>query len=197
MNKPAEQVIPLRKRNTEAVRREFLPAAMELEATPASPLGRAVIWLIVTLLVVAVVWASIGRVDVIAVAEGSIVPSGKLRTVQPSMLGVVADIRVDNGDHVQAGQPLIVLDSTLTAADVNRLTESIRKRQQRADRLERFLMALSADGAATSAARSGGIQPVALSADLHDPLLSMQLEAFRTMDLALEQQKQAREGELA
>jgi hemolysin D len=197
MKAPVEQVIPLRKRNTEAVRREFLPAAMELEATPASPLGRAVIWLIVTLFVVAVIWASIGKVDVIAVAEGSIVPSGKSRTVQPSMLGVVADIRVENGDHVQAGQPLIVLDSTLTSADVNRLRESIRTREQRVARLERFVQSVNTDTEALSDNRTGAVQTVSLDAALQDPLLVTQVQAFRTMDLALQQQRRAREGELA
>jgi hemolysin D len=78
-----EQVIPLRKRNADAVRREFLPAAMELEATPAGPMGRAVIWLIVSLFVFAVVWASIGKVDVIAVAEGSIVPAANPAPCSP------------------------------------------------------------------------------------------------------------------
>jgi hemolysin D len=197
MRAPMEQVIPLRKRNADAVRREFLPAAMELEATPASPMGRAVIWLIVSLLVFAVVWASIGKVDVIAVAEGSIVPSGKLRTVQPAMLGVVADIRVENGDRVQAGQPLIVLDSTLTTADVNRLLESMRKRAQRIERLERFVHSLTSSSEVAATSHTAPLHPVSLESDSPDPLLAMQLQAFRTMDLALEQQTRAREGELA
>jgi hemolysin D len=197
MKPPMEQVIPVQGRNADAVRREFLPAAMELEATPANPIGRAVIWLIVSLFVFAVAWASIGKVDVIAVAEGSIVPSGKLRTVQPTMLGVVADIRVENGDHVEPGQPLIVLDSTLTTADVNRLMESIRKREQRVDRLEHFLQSLAAQAQLASADRPAGLQAISLEYEPRDPLLAMQLQAFRMMDLALEQQRRAREGELA
>jgi hemolysin D len=114
------------------------------------------------------------------------------------MLGVVADIRVENGDHVQAGQPLIVLDSTLTSADVNRLLESIRKREQRVARLERFVQSVNSETEALSAPapeRCG--QHLSLDFDLHDPLLATQLQAFRTMDLALEQQERARQGELA
>jgi hemolysin D len=197
MKPPLQQVIPVQGRNADAVRREFLPAAMELEATPAGPVGRAVIWLIVSLFVVAVAWASIGKVDVIAVAEGSIVPSGKSRTVQPSMLGVVADIRVENGDHVRAGQPLIVLDSTLTSADVKRLLESIRKREHRVARLERFVQSVNSETEALSADRTGAVRTASLDFELHDPLLATQIQAFRTMDLALEQQERARQGELA
>jgi hemolysin D len=197
MNPPMEQVTPVRGRNADAVRREFLPAAMELEATPASPIGRAVIWLIVSLFVFAVAWAAIGKVDVIAVAEGSIVPSGKSRTVQPSMLGVVAEIRVENGDQVRAGQPLIVLDSTLTSADVKRLRESIRKREHRVERLERFVQSVNTETEALSADRTRAVQTVSLDSGFQDPLLATQIQAFRTKDLALQQQKRAREGELA
>ncbi|WP_167540810.1 HlyD family type I secretion periplasmic adaptor subunit [Thioalkalivibrio versutus] len=187
----------MKKRGTESVRREFLPAAMELEATPAHPLGRAIIWFIVALFVVAVVWASIGKVDVIAIADGSIVPSGKLRTVQPPALGVVAEIRVQSGDHVEAGDPLFILNATLTTADVDRLRESIRKRQQHAERLEHFTRSLMPDAELASLAHPLPLQHVSVESSAQDLLLTMQLEAFRTMDLALEQQIRAREGQLA
>ncbi|MBK1674304.1 hypothetical protein CKO35_13530 [Ectothiorhodospira shaposhnikovii] len=197
MNPPEKRVIPMRKHHMESVQREFLPAAMELEATPANPIGRTIIWLIVTLFVATILWASIGKVDVIAVAEGAIVPSGKSRIVQPTMLGVVAEIHVENGDHVKAGQPLIVLDSTMTTADVRRLLESIRKRKQHAARLENFVQSLHAETEALYARHTEGLRSVSLDYGPNDPLLATQIQMFRAMDMALQQQKSAREGELA
>ena len=48
----------------------FLPAALEIIETPASPLGRSVAWTIIAFFVVALVWACIGHIDIIATAQG-------------------------------------------------------------------------------------------------------------------------------
>ena len=62
-------------RHESTVETAFLPAALEIEQTPPSPAGRAVLWTILTVFVLAVVWAS-GKVDVVAVAQGRIIPIG-------------------------------------------------------------------------------------------------------------------------
>ncbi|HEX4504639.1 MAG TPA: hypothetical protein VH722_02820, partial [Alphaproteobacteria bacterium] len=51
-------------RNNEEL--EFLPAALELIETPASPLGRIMMWTIIALASIAFLWACIGKVDIIA-----------------------------------------------------------------------------------------------------------------------------------
>jgi len=48
--------------------RQFLPAALEILETPASPAGRAIGATIVLFFVLAVAWAVFGRVDIIATA---------------------------------------------------------------------------------------------------------------------------------
>src|SRR5580658_2677301 len=62
---------------------EFLPAALEIIETPASPAGRAIAVTIILFFVVALAWASLGSVDVIATAQGRIVPTGRTKIVQP------------------------------------------------------------------------------------------------------------------
>src|SRR5690349_3472477 len=47
---------------------EFLPAALEVMETPASPVGRAISWAIMAFVVGGLAWASIGTLDVVAVA---------------------------------------------------------------------------------------------------------------------------------
>jgi hemolysin D len=107
--------------------REFLPAALEILDTPASPVGRAVMGTICLALVVAVVGATLGKIDIVATAPGSVIPAGKSKVVQPLEAGVVRAIRVEDGDHVTAGQILFELDQTVAAADRDRLDTDWRK----------------------------------------------------------------------
>ena len=99
----------------------FLPAAMEIQASPPSPAGRATVWVIIVFFSAAVVWASVGKVDVVAVASGRIIPSGHTKTVQPLEIGTVAAIHVSEGQRVAAGDVLIELDRSSVRADVDRL----------------------------------------------------------------------------
>ncbi|HYM02316.1 MAG TPA: hypothetical protein VET85_05170, partial [Stellaceae bacterium] len=54
---------------------EFLPAALEIVETPASPVGRAIGAVIILFFAAALAWACLGRVDIIATASGKIVPT--------------------------------------------------------------------------------------------------------------------------
>ena len=105
--------------------REFLPAALEVLETPPSPAGRAVAITIMLFLVLALAWAFIGKVDIIATAPGQLTPVGKLKVVQPLDAGVVRSIRVQDGDHVKADNVLIELDPTDAGADRDRLTHDL------------------------------------------------------------------------
>jgi hemolysin D len=96
----------------------FLPGALEVVETPPSPIGRAVGATIIAAFCVAVIWASLGRVDMVATAPGKIVPSGRTKIIQPFEVGVVRAIHTRDGASVKAGDVLIELDPTLSAADV-------------------------------------------------------------------------------
>ncbi|MGH8706930.1 MAG: HlyD family type I secretion periplasmic adaptor subunit, partial [Burkholderiales bacterium] len=58
-----------------------------------------------------------GRLDIVAVADGKLVPSSYLKIVQPAEQGIVREILVKEGEAVQEGQVLIRMDSVLAAAD--------------------------------------------------------------------------------
>ena len=102
---------------------EFLPAALEIIETPPSPVGRSLIWLLIALFVITLVWSFVGKIDEVAVASGKVIPSGYTKTIQPEDKGVVAAILVQNGSRVKTGELLIELNTTLTEADVVRLTK--------------------------------------------------------------------------
>ena len=50
----------------------FLPAALSLQDTPAHPAPRRTAIAICALFVIAIAWASIGQVDIVAVAPGAL-----------------------------------------------------------------------------------------------------------------------------
>jgi hemolysin D len=99
----------------------FLPAALEIAETPPSPIGRAIGATIVGIFCFALAWASIGRVDIVAVASGKIVPSGRTKLIQPFETGIVSAIHIRDGQRVKAGEALIELDPTMTGAELEHL----------------------------------------------------------------------------
>jgi len=103
----------------------FLPAALEIQETPPHPLARWLAWGLLALVVIAILWAAFGRVNIVASAEGKIIPSSRVKQIQPLEKGVVKALLVREGEYVTQGQPLIELDPTLTQADKQRLESEL------------------------------------------------------------------------
>ncbi len=70
-------------------------------------------------------WAWHGSLAVVSVAEGEVVPSSQVKSIQHLEGGIVRAIEGREGDAVKKGQPLIVLESTASGADVNELRTRI------------------------------------------------------------------------
>lgn len=104
-----------------AEEREFLPATIELIETPVSPTLRFTAWGLCLLIVAALTWASLSHIDMVAVADGKVVPLGQVKVVQPLETAMIRAIHVDEGDHVAAGQLLVDLDPTEARADLDAL----------------------------------------------------------------------------
>src|SRR5262249_18922303 len=123
----AKNVIPLPPRPNRHDKHQlaFLPAALEIVETPPSPIGRAIGVTIIALFGLALAWASLGEVDIIAAAPGKIIPSGRTKVIKPFEAGVVRAIRVRDGQSVKAGQVLIELDSTMNEAERNHLRSDL------------------------------------------------------------------------
>ena len=117
----------------------FLPAALEIVETPPSPIGRAIGVTIIALFGLALAWASLGEVDIIAAAPGKIIPSGRTKVIQPFETGVVRAIHVRDGQSVKAGQVLIELDPTMNEAERNHLRSDLTSAQLDVARLRAAL----------------------------------------------------------
>lgn len=98
---------------------EFLPAALEIMEKPPSPGLRWLLLSLCALFTFGVIWSIIGKVDVVAIATGRVVPSGNVKIVQAFEAGTVRAIHVRNGQRVTAGQILVELDPTIAGADAD------------------------------------------------------------------------------
>jgi hemolysin D len=103
----------------------FLPAALEIVETPASPAGRAVVWTIIAIFCLCVAWASISHVDIVASASGKIVPTGGTKVIQPFEMGIVRAIHVHDGQQVRSGDTLVELDPTINQSDRDHLRSDL------------------------------------------------------------------------
>lgn len=109
----------------------FYPPLIRLQQVAPSPRGRQVLWLLSALLAFLLLWMCLGRLDVVAVADGRLVPASYLKIVQPSEAGIVTEILVREGEQVRAGQVLMRMDALLATADLELLaTEQVRRQLQ-------------------------------------------------------------------
>lgn len=102
--------------------REFLPAILEIQETPPSPVGRIILWVIMALLVVAIVWAACSNIDIVAVTRGKVVVSELSRPVSSAVLAEIESVLVHDGMHVEKGQVLIRLNSHALDARMGEVT---------------------------------------------------------------------------
>lgn len=110
---------------------DFHPPLIRLQQSAPHPQGRRVLWAILSLVGFLIVWALVVMLDIVATADGKLVPASYLKIVQPSEAGIVKEILVREGESVRAGQTLMRMDALITNADLESIsTEHTRKRLQ-------------------------------------------------------------------
>src|SRR5262245_14724715 len=97
---------------------DFSPPLLRIRETPPAPLAGWMLRLLLALVAGVIAWAAFGRLDIVAVADGKLVPSGYLKIVQPAEQGILKEIRVREGQTVKEGEVLARMDPQLTEADV-------------------------------------------------------------------------------
>lgn len=118
---------------------EFLPAVLEIQQAPPSPIGRSILWVILALFTSGVLWGTFGWIDIVAIAQGKIISSGYSKVIQPYESGVIAAIHVQDGHVVKRGDVLIELDPTLNRADRDRASNEYRAARVEAARLQALI----------------------------------------------------------
>ena len=55
---------------------DFLPAVLEIQERPPSPLGRIILWILCLFLTLTIAWMVVGKVDIVSIGQGKIIPTG-------------------------------------------------------------------------------------------------------------------------
>ena len=172
---------------------QFLPAALALRDSPVHPAPRITLWLIMAFALIAVLWAFFGRIDVVATAVGKIIPNDRTKVIQPMETAVVKAIYVRDGQAVKAGQVLIELDTTATAADSERLGNEALTANLEAQRAEAMLAAL-AKGRSPQLAANGAVASSRLNAEQGQ--LAGQYQEYQARQRQLQSEIARRQAEL-
>ena len=169
---------------------EFLPAVLEVTETPPSPLGRVLSLTLIAFFALAIAWTIIGHVDIIATAQGKIIPSERVKVIQPRDTGVVSAIHVSDGQKVKRGDLLVELDPTDTEADRDRLRMDAATARVEIARMQ----ALLTDQPEKVFAAPPGT-PETLVA-LHRSYLMSQVREYRSRQAAIESEVTKRKAEI-
>ena len=115
---------------------DFAPDLLAIQERPPARLPRIVGVTVVSLVVLLLLWAALAQLDVIATADGRLVPLTFTKVVQPADAGVVTEILVNDGDEVVQNQVLMRLDARLSQADMAALTKDVALRRLTLHRIE-------------------------------------------------------------
>ncbi|MEI7612749.1 MAG: HlyD family type I secretion periplasmic adaptor subunit [Betaproteobacteria bacterium] len=115
---------------------EFYPPLLRLTDSPPNPMGRKVLWTLLILLAALLLWALIGQLDIVAVAEGKLIPHSYLKIVQPAESGIVKEILVREGEAVKEGQVLMRMDMLISEADTKAIEADYRRKRATVARID-------------------------------------------------------------
>lgn len=100
---------------------DFAPDLLTIQEQPPARMPRTVGYVTSGLVALLIGWAVFAKLDIIAGAEGRLVPRNYSRVVQPAEAGIVREVLVRDGDEVRAGQVLMRMDATTASADMDTL----------------------------------------------------------------------------
>ena len=134
----------------DAVAQNFKTDATAIEEAPLPISAHAALYVVLTLLVIAILWAVVGTLDRIVVSPGKIATRTPLIVMQPFTTSRILQLNVKPGDHVRKGQVLILFDPAFAQADEASLQQKVRGLTAETDRIEAEM-----SGATEFAAGSG------------------------------------------
>ena len=103
--------------------------------TPSS--ARLMLWVMVFFFITAIAWASWAKIDKVTIGHGKVIPSSQIQVVQNLEGGLVKEILVKEGQQVEKGQQLLLIDDT-------RFRSDFREREQQVANLTASVLQLSA-----------------------------------------------------
>ncbi len=137
------------------------------------------------------IWACFGHVDIVATASGKVVPSGRVKLIQPFETGVVRAIHIRDGESVKAGDVLIELDPTMSTAEEEHIRNDLNAARLDSARLRAALS--DADDPQTEFHPPEGANPTLVK--MQQAYLAKQVEEHRAKVTALDRQRAQKQAE--
>ena len=133
----SEENSALAKRNPASAKmRKFEQTVM---LRPSPKWSRLTMGCIMGVTAFALIWSRFAKIEQVIPAQGTIQPTGKIQEIQVPTNGVVEEVKVQEGERVEKGDVLLVLDSTTSEAQVGSLGE-VRKTLTQENKFYRALM---------------------------------------------------------
>ena len=86
-----------------------------------APSWRLVAYAIMGLLGMFLLWSAFADLDEVAIAQGEVVPQGRVKTIQHLEGGIIDQLFVRDGDTVREGTPLVQMDLAGTVTNIEEL----------------------------------------------------------------------------
>ncbi|WMC11523.1 HlyD family type I secretion periplasmic adaptor subunit [Oceanimonas pelagia] len=109
-------------------------AAAVLLNTPRG--ARALLWCMLAFVLAAIVWARFAELEEVTSGNGTVIPSSQLQVVSNLEGGIVRELYVREGQQVEQGQPLLLIDDTRFRSDLREREQEIAALQGDVLRLE-------------------------------------------------------------
>ncbi|MDP3084101.1 MAG: HlyD family type I secretion periplasmic adaptor subunit [Rubrivivax sp.] len=90
----------------------YLSAVRGAQVVEPAPAAMWAVYLMLLVVALAVVWASVAQVDIVAKANGRVIPEGREQVISSLEGGILRQLRVREGEQVLQGQELATLDPT-------------------------------------------------------------------------------------
>jgi len=85
---------------------DFMPSMLEIIERPSHKAGTVIILGVFTLLIAAIVWACLSKIDIVVTSSGTMQPVGNISTLNTYANGTVKAINVEEGAYVKVGDVL-------------------------------------------------------------------------------------------
>lgn len=113
----------------------FLSEAHAIQHARLPLWARHTVLFMVGILLVGIIWASLGKVDIIVNASGKLVSITPTIVMKPLERGVIRNVHVGLGDRVKKDDVLVTFDAVFSDADRERLANEVRSLEAQYDRL--------------------------------------------------------------
>lgn len=112
-------------KKTQTKHYDFLPSHLSLSHQPPSPFARLTALSLSIGVIVTLLWAYFGKLDVQATATGKLIVSGRSQVIQAYEQSRVIQIHVRDGQRVQMDDPLLTVDILGVSQDLERLNSEV------------------------------------------------------------------------